>query len=65
MVSVVEEFVSVAPTDKDYLRGIVLFGRNVASYKFALAKSILEFAAEGQEAVTIADLATGFAASAA
>ena len=60
MVSVVEEFVSVAPTDKDYLRGIVLFGRNVASYKFALAKSILEFAAEGREAVTIADLAVPF-----
>ena len=26
----------------DYWRGIVLFGRNLASYKFALAKALLE-----------------------
>ena len=29
--------------------GIVLFGRNVASYKFALAKSLLEVATQGHE----------------
>jgi hypothetical protein len=42
MPTVVDRFISVTPTTENYLRGVVLFGRNVASYKFALAKSLLE-----------------------
>ncbi|MDP6985568.1 MAG: HNH endonuclease, partial [Candidatus Latescibacteria bacterium] len=38
----------------------MLFGRNVASYKFALAKSLLELASQGREAVPLADLAVPF-----
>ncbi|MBS1265935.1 MAG: hypothetical protein MAG471_01798 [Acidimicrobiaceae bacterium] len=34
----------------------MLFGRNVASYKCALAKSLLEIASQGHEAVALADL---------
>ena len=56
----VAEFVTTAPTDRDYLRGIVLFGRNVASYKFALARSVLELAEEGQEVVPLGELAVPF-----
>ena len=37
------EFCEATPTLDNYWRSIVLFGRNVASYKFALAKSLLEF----------------------
>ena len=37
------EFYEVTPTLDNYWRSIVLFGRNVASYKFALAKSLLLF----------------------
>jgi hypothetical protein len=33
---VVEEFIEITPTKESYLRGIVLFGRNVASYKFSM-----------------------------
>lgn len=33
-------FVSTNPNRHDYWRSIILFGRNVASYKFALAKSL-------------------------
>ena len=29
--------------DKDIWKGIILFGLNVATYKMALAKSLLEF----------------------
>jgi len=47
---------SVAAT----LRGVVLFGRNSASYKFALAKSVLGFAYQGTQAVAIDDLAGPF-----
>ena len=38
----------------------MLFGRNVASYKFALAKSLLELNEQGQEVVGLADLAEPF-----
>ena len=37
-----EEFLSQEPRLEDYWRGIILFGRNVASYKFALAKTLLD-----------------------
>lgn len=32
-------FVDVEPTLENYWRAIILFGKNTASYKFALAKS--------------------------
>jgi len=40
------EFLSREPRLEDYWRGIVLFGRNVASYKFALAKTLLDLNAQ-------------------
>lgn len=58
-----EEFIEVAPSTENYLRGVVLFGRNVASYKFALAKSVLELAADGEEEVPLEKLAVPFAAA--
>ncbi len=45
----------------EHFRTVVLFGQNVASYKFALAKSLLELGATGQEFVTIDELAVPFA----
>lgn len=42
-------------------RSVVLFGRNVASYKFALAKSLLDLGREGHEQVRLDDLAVPFA----
>lgn len=35
-------FVDVEPTLENYWRAIILFGKNTASYKFALAKSLID-----------------------
>lgn len=52
----------VSPRDDvEHWRNIVLFGRNVASYKFALAKSLLEVARAEHEVVSLEDLALPFA----
>ena len=42
-------------------RNIVLYGRNVASYKFALSKSLLEIGADQGELILLEDLAVPFA----
>jgi len=57
MPTVVDRFISVTPTTENYLRGVVLFGRNVASYKFALAKSLLELSDGTREVVPLGELA--------
>lgn len=62
MAVAVEEFLQAQPSIQDYLRGVVLFGRNSASYKFALAKSLVELAGTDAEAVTLEDLAVPYAA---
>lgn len=41
-------------------RSIILFGRNVASYKFALGKALLEIAAEEKTRVTLDELAPSY-----
>jgi hypothetical protein len=38
------DFLAASPTLDSNWRAVVLFGRNVASYKFALAKTLLEMA---------------------
>lgn len=53
-------FMEHLQTEEDALRGIVLLGRNVASYKFALAGAILEIAKTGATYATLSDLALPF-----
>ena len=53
-------FTEVQPTLDNYWRSIILFGRNVASYKFALGKSLLDLAKQGTEIVTLEQLAEPF-----
>ena len=53
-------FLEYQPNNEDLFRGIILFGRNVASYKFALGKSILELAATGKEEISLAELSVPF-----
>ena len=48
------------PQLEDYWRSIILYGRNVASYKFALAKSLLELQPQSGELVKLGDLAPVF-----
>ena len=40
-------FLEYQPNNEDLFRGIILFG-SIASYKFALGKSVLELAATGK-----------------
>lgn len=54
-------FTDTAPDLETYWRSIILFGRNVASYKFALAKSLIELGDREQELILLEDLAEPFA----
>ena len=55
------QFIEVQPTLENYWRSIILFGRNVASYKFALGKSLLELSQQGNETISLEELAQPFA----
>lgn len=53
-------FIDIQPTLENYWRSVILFGRNVASYKFALGKSLLELAQQQKEVISLQDLAIPF-----
>lgn len=55
------EFYAINPSLENYWRSVILFGKNVASYKFALAKSLLELRTEPNDLVLLEDLAPHFA----
>jgi len=55
------DFLGDASSVEDYWRGIILFGRNVASYKFALAQSLLELAPRAKSLITLNELAESYA----
>lgn len=54
-------FQDIAPSTDSYWRAIILFGRNSASYKFALAKSLLEVCGKQKTFLTLEELAEPFA----
>jgi hypothetical protein len=54
------EFLERQRTPENYWSAVILFGQNVASYKFALAKSLIELSALEKESVTLEDLAEPF-----
>lgn len=54
------EFHLIEPSLENFYRGIILFGDNTATYKFALGKSLLEMAAKPNDLVTLEDLAVPF-----
>lgn len=56
----VARFTEEIPSTDSYWRAIILFGRNVASYKFALGGALLEVGG-GSELVTLEALALPFA----
>jgi hypothetical protein len=55
------DFHSREPSLEEYWRGIILFGRNVASYKFALAKTLLELKPASGQLLKLSDIAPVFA----
>lgn len=61
MSSLLAEFLSITPTPQNEWRAIVLFGRNSATYKFALAQTLLDLGAKQNELVTLEELALPFA----
>lgn len=58
--SSIEIFQEEHPSLESYWRSVILFGRNVATYKFALAKSLLEIAPTGKTKINLEDLAVPF-----
>src|SRR4051794_15668092 len=53
-------FLDQQRTLENYWRAVILFGQNVASYKFALAKSLIDLGSVGQSAITLEELAAPF-----
>ena len=53
----ITEFQEEHPSLESYWRSIILFGRNVASYKFALAEALTELVSSGKSSVTLNELA--------
>lgn len=54
-------FYEIEPTSENYWRAIILFGRNVASYKFALAKALFDLRKNPNDIVRLDELAPYFA----
>jgi len=55
------EFVQIEPSLENYWRALILFGRNTASYKFALAKALLELGQKpGNDLISLDELAKPF-----
>ena len=50
------------PSLESYWRSVILFGRNVASFKFALAESLIDLSKDGRSDVTLDELAVPFSA---
>jgi len=53
-------FLRHSPELASYWRAIILFGRNSASYKFALAKALFDLAGEGKTEATLSELAVPY-----
>lgn len=54
------DFIRHDPELASYWRAIILFGRNSASYKFALAKALFDLAEEGKTQATLPELAVPY-----
>jgi hypothetical protein len=55
-------FLTVELRPEDYWRGIILFGRNVATYKFALGQALLDLQPQSGQLVTLEELSAPFSA---
>ncbi len=54
-------FYEIEPTSENYWRAIILFGRNSASFKFALAKALYDLRGQSNDLVQLEELAPHFA----
>jgi hypothetical protein len=53
-------FTEEYPSLESYWRSVILFGQNVASYKFSLAKSLLEISPNANTFISLEDLSEPF-----
>lgn len=51
------EYLATGSAEESNFRSVILFGRNSASYKFALAKALFDLAKQGKDSVTLEQLA--------
>lgn len=58
--SEVNTFKEQFPSIESYYRSLILFGKNTASYKFSLSKSLLKLAGEGKTNILLSDLADNY-----
>lgn len=58
-----EKFLNTDSNLASYWRGLILFGRNSASYKFAFAKALLELKPSGGDLLKLEDIAPVYASS--
>ena len=61
MKKTIQKFYKIEPSLSQNWRAINLFGRNTATYKFALAKSLFDLARKNKSSVTIEELSPVFA----
>jgi hypothetical protein len=54
------EFLERERTLENYWRAVIPFGLNVASYKFALAKTLIELSGHENQSVKLEELAEPF-----
>lgn len=59
--SAIDKYLRTGSLAQSSWRSIVLFGKNTASYKFALAQSLMQLAQQGCDSVTLDELAIPFA----
>lgn len=57
----IQQYLQAGSQDKSNWRSIILFGKNAASYKFALAQAIIDLAKQGRDSVTLEELAQPYA----
>ena len=51
------------PSNSSFWRSIILYGKNVASYKFALAKALIELKSKNKEFISLEELSEPFSAN--
>ena len=51
------------PSNSSFWRSIILYGKNVASYKFALAKSLIELKSNNKEFISLEELSEPFSSN--
>ena len=60
--AVAEPFLLRDPRPDDYWRGIIMFGRNAASHKFALARALLDPPPASGQLLTLEEFAVPYSA---